>query len=67
MNVIGHDHEFVHLEFLLIAVVREGVDQELRVCLPPKDRTALGSDCGDEEDAVDVHPAMVADMTKGCR
>ncbi len=55
MDVVGHDHEFVEKEFLLIAIIRQGVDQESRGCVTAKDRKALSGDGSDEEDAVGVH------------
>ena len=66
VDVVGHGDEFVEQESSLVAVMREGVDQEVGGCLVAEDRLALGGDGSDEEHAVAVHLVIVAGSGEYC-
>lgn len=66
MEVVGHDHEFVKEVFSFIAIVRESVDQEIGGCDVAENGLAVRRDGCDEEDAIEVHGAMVCVNGCGC-
>jgi len=66
VNVIGHDDEFVEEKFLLIAIVRECIDQESSSRFAAEDRNALDGYGGDEEDAVGIHSLVFAGTCERC-
>ena len=67
VEVVGHDDELVEKEFPLIAIVRQGVDQEPCGRVAAEDRKTLDSDGGDEENAFGSHSAIMAKAGEDCR
>lgn len=59
MDVIRHDDEFMQQIFSLVAIGREGFDQEIGSRFAPENRLAVRRDRGDEESAVGVQFEMV--------
>ena len=59
VNMVRHDDKFVEKKFSLVAIVRESFGQKVSRRFLAKDRTSLRGYGCDEEDAVEIHPAMM--------
>jgi len=60
VKMIGHDYEFVKEEFVFVAIMRQGFNEEIGGRFAAEDRLALRRDGGDKEDAIGIHSCMLA-------